>query len=449
MFGKNYKSNNFVSIIMQEIKKHITLSQLAAKVGLAVASSVEGEAWVTAEISECKVSGSGHCYLSLVERDENGGVSRAEFRASIWAAKYRMIDSYFRSSTGSTLQQGMKILARVAINYHPVYGLSLVISDIDPSYTIGEAERERQQTIARLKADGLFELQREFALPIVAQRFAVISSATAAGFEDFIKQLNDSPYQIEVELFAAFVQGEQTERSIIEALSKIEKRARQFDAVIIIRGGGSASDLRWFDSYNICAAVASFPLPVLTGIGHEKDVSVTDMVAYHMFKTPTAVAAGLVDRLATVDARIENLGASVVSLAQNRLLVENSRLDKATHAMQSLTGEVLKTAAVKLSRLNSSIASVSMAVILKEINRLQQCRSSLNQSVESVFERQKSALELLASKIDGRNPRKILKMGYSIVKTSDGRSIKTINDAPRGTILDIELTDGTIKTEVR
>lgn len=434
---------------MHEVQKHITLSQLAARVGDALRSALGGEVWTVAEISQCSVGSAGHCYLNLVERDEGASALKAEFRAAIWAGKYKMIESYFLSSTGSRLAAGMKVLIRVSLNYHPTYGISLVISDIDPTYTVGETERKRQQTIERLKKEGLWDLQREFALPIVAQRFAVVSSATAAGFEDFLKQISDSPYKIDVELFAALMQGTETAQSVVAALSKIETRARDFDAVIIIRGGGSTSDLSWFDAYDICRAVAQFPLPVLTGIGHEKDTSIADMVAYHSFKTPTAVASGLVDRLATIDSRIENMRDSLVSLSTNRLLVENSRLDKAAHTLGRLTSDALKGAALRLEKSSGAILSTAASAIERRENQLLQHKNSIGQLASAFLDRQRATLTLMAERIDGRNPRRILKMGYAIVKLPTGGSLKSTYDAPRGTILDIELTDGTIKTEVQ
>lgn len=433
----------------QEIQKHITLSVLASMVSQAVSEQFPSELWVVAEISECSVKGAGHCYLSLVERAEQGSAPLAEFKAAIWASKYRMIDSYFRSATGSTLQAGMKIMIRAAISFHPNYGLSLIISDIDPTYTVGETERQRRATIERLEREGLMELQREFALPIVAQRFAVISSATAAGFEDFCKQIHDSPYNISVTLFAALMQGEQTERSVIAALDQIDLRAREFDAVIIIRGGGSASDLRWFDSYELCAAISQFGLPVLTGIGHEKDTSVADMVAFHSFKTPTAVAAGLVDRLCAIDKRLATLQGTVIGLAQNTLLAENARTARTANALQKLTTERLKSAEIKLEKLTSTMIMGARTVIERQTSRLERTNQMIKSAAVAALAKAHSTLELMNEKIESNNPRKILKRGYSIVTSSEGQILKSVSDAHRGTILNIELTDGTIKTEVK
>ncbi|MEG1670864.1 MAG: exodeoxyribonuclease VII large subunit [Mucinivorans sp.] len=516
--------------------QHISLSALAARVNAATRSAFPSEIWVVGEISQCQINASGHCYLNLVERAEAGASPLAEFRAAIWAAKYSRIEHSFNNATGMALQNGMKVLLRVAVNYHPVYGLSLIVSDIDPNYTIGESERERRATIARLEKEGKMNLQREFALPLVAQRFAVISSATAAGYEDFVKQIDSSSYNIHYELFAAMMQGDQTEGSVKAALDRILLRQTEFDGVIIIRGGGSASDLRWFDSYGLCAAIAQFSLPVLTGIGHEKDTSVADMVAFHSFKTPTAVAAGLVERMAVVDGRFDKMKDAVVSTAQNLLLAENNRLNKLAISMQQLTLDSLHSARLRLEKVfsatkivastvvakqssiveqreqtvrNLAFAAIERArnmldrqlstpdmaknIILLENGRLTRAAAMMQQFTTNKFhasslelgrlvslitintdgvvarqtnllaqraqtvrnlafttiEKTRTTLTLLSEKIESRNPRKILKMGYSIVVATDGHVVKTVSQAPIGTLLNIELSDGIIKTEVK
>lgn len=430
-------------------KNYISLSALASRVNIAVQNALPGQEWVVAEISECKVNtSSGHCYMNLVERPAAGGAPLAEFRAAIWAKQYNMIASYFLQSTGMTLEAGMKVLLCVAVNYHPVYGLSLLVSDIDPTYTVGEGERERRATIARLEKENLMDMQREFALPLVALRFAVVSSATAAGYEDFMKQIQASPYDINCQLFVAAMQGEQTERSVIAALEKISKRAAEFDAVIIIRGGGSASDLRWFDSYALAAAIARFELPVMTGIGHEKDTSVADLVAFHSFKTPTAVAAGLVERVAMINARLERMMEATIGVAQNVFLGESARLNKVATTLSQLTIDKLHMARLKLEKLTADTTLGASTVVARQVNALQQVEGRVQSVVSVAIEKARSMLELLAWKVENRNPRSILKMGYSIVKSDDGRAIKSVSQAQSGAILNIELTDGTIKTKV-
>ena len=276
---------------------HITLSQLQRLVKETLHERFALPVWVSAEISEIKVNYSGHCYLELVEKGGDNGVPLAQSRAVIWRTAYPRIARYFEAETGQRLAAGIKILAKVAVNYHELYGFSLQITDIDPTYTLGDMERQRQMTIAQLQKEGVWDMNREAPMPVVVQRVAVVSSANAAGYQDFRKELAKSPYRFEVTLFDAFMQGAAAEESIVTALCAVAERMDEFDAVVLIRGGGSASDLNCFNAYRLCAHVAQFPLPILTGIGHDKDTSVADMVAHTALKTPTAVAGWLVERM--------------------------------------------------------------------------------------------------------------------------------------------------------
>ena len=276
---------------------HITLSQLQRLVKETLHERFALPVWVSAEISEIKVNYSGHCYLELVEKGGDNGVPLAQSRAVIWRTAYPRIAGYFEAETGQRLAAGIKILAKVAVNYHELYGFSLQITDIDPTYTLGDMERQRQITIAQLQQEGVWDMNREAPMPVVVQRVAVVSSANAAGYQDFRKELAKSPYRFDVTLFDAFMQGAAAEESIVAALCAVAERMDEFDAVVLIRGGGSASDLNCFNAYRLCAHVAQFPLPILTGIGHDKDTSVADMVAHTALKTPTAVAGWLVERM--------------------------------------------------------------------------------------------------------------------------------------------------------
>ena len=274
--------------------------------------------WVTAEISELKVNYSGHCYLELVEKGGANHVPKAKATGIIWRSTYAMLEPYFRQMTGQTLSAGLQVLIKVVVTYHELYGLSLQITDIDPAYTLGDMERQRQETIARLQEDGVYDMNRELELPAVMQRIAVVSSRNAAGYQDFCKELANGIYRFDVELFDAFMQGAGAEDSIIAALGAVADRIDDFDAMVIIRGGGSQSDLGCFDSYRLCCHLAQFPLPVIAGIGHDKDQSVADLVAAVSVKTPTAVAVYLKDRCAALDdwlqERLEELSSHVLTL---------------------------------------------------------------------------------------------------------------------------------------
>ena len=271
--------------------QYITLSELQRRVRQVLEERFALPLWVSAEIAEVKVNYSGHCYLELVEKGEGDGVPKAQARAVIWRSQYARIAAYFEAETGQRLAAGMRILAKATVNYHELYGFSLQLLDVDPAYTLGDMERQRQQTIARLQAEGVWEMTRQQALPAVVQRIAVVSSSRAAGYQDFCNELAKSPYRFCLTLFDAVVQGAAAEDSIVDALSRIAAAGEAFDAVVMIRGGGSSSDLNCFNAYRLCNHVAQFPLPVVTGIGHDKDTSVADLVAHTALKTPTAVAA--------------------------------------------------------------------------------------------------------------------------------------------------------------
>ena len=285
-------------------ESYISLSELQRRIKGAVEMSLPVPLWVAAEIAEIKVNHSGHCYLELVEkaepaaacRGDAGAVPKAQARAVIWRSQYAMLSSYFEAETGCRLEAGMRVLAKVLVSYHGLYGLTLQVTDLDASYTLGEVERQRQLTIRRLQADGVWDMNREMPLPLLVQRIAVVSSSAAAGYRDFRNELRGGGYAFTVTLFDAVVQGAAAEESLVAALCAVAERADEFDAVVLIRGGGSASDLSCFNSYRLCSHVAQFPLPVITGIGHDKDTSVADMVAHTALKTPTAVATWLTER---------------------------------------------------------------------------------------------------------------------------------------------------------
>ena len=289
---------------------HISLSELQALIKRGIDNAHPLPYWVTAEISELKVNYSGHCYIELVEKGGANHVPKAKASAVIWRSGYPMIASYFQGATGQVLAAGLKVLVKVVVSYHELYGLSLQITDIDPTYTLGDMERQRQETIRRLRQDGVFDMNRELPLPAAIQRIAVISSRNAAGYQDFMKEISSSPYGFEITLFDAFMQGAEAEESIVRALGEAADRADGFDALVLIRGGGSQSDLGCFNSYRLCCYLAQFPLPVIAGIGHDKDQSVADLVAAVSLKTPTAVAVYLKNGMAEFDAGLDDMRIS-------------------------------------------------------------------------------------------------------------------------------------------
>lgn len=426
------------------MESFITLSALQGELRAVIERHAGGERWVVAEISECKVNYAGHCYLELVERPDNGKAPVAQARAIIWASTYKLIGSYFRFETGSDIAAGMKVLLKCAVSYHPVYGLSLVISDIDPGYTLGETERLRRQTIAQLREEGVFEMNKEFELPEVIQRIAVVSSPKAAGYRDFMQELEASPYRFETRLFPAVMQGEAAENSLVDALDAVAELGDvPFDAVVIIRGGGSTSDLGCFDNYRLCAYVAQFPLPVITGIGHDKDVSVADMVAHTSLKTPTAVAAFLVDRAAAVDGRLDDLGERVRSRARQTLMAETNRIENAGLQLASRSAGALHGGLARLERMRNDLRFRAGGRLATE---RQQCGAfglRLTAAAEGATARCRARLELLEVSVEGRSPKRILSRGYAIV-----RGVRGVGDARIGQAVEIELRDGVLGANV-
>ena len=304
----------------------LTLSELCALIGEALDDGLASSYWVKAEISSLSERG-GHLYLELVESSGSTAGkpsgTTAKMRATCWAGTKEMLMAYFESETGQTLQPGMAVLVEAEVQYHPVYGLSLSIVGIDPKYTLGDLARQRQQTIAQLQADGLLDAQQLIPLPTLIRRIAVISSPNAAGYEDFCHQLDDSPYPFETRLFPAIMQGEGAADSIIAALEEIA----DFDCIVIIRGGGATTDLSCFDHYELCAVCAQCELPIITGIGHTRDVSVLDLVAHEALKTPTAVAEWLIHRLDEQTGRIADLLVRLHRTAERQILVRQHRVE--------------------------------------------------------------------------------------------------------------------------
>ena len=401
--------------------QHITLRELQRRVKSALEGQFALPLWVSAEISEIKVNYSGHCYLELVEKGGDNGVPTAQARAVVWRSHYPRISGYFEAETGQRLAAGIKILAKVLVSYHELYGFSLQITDIDPSYTLGDMERQRQQTIAQLQQEGVWDMNREAPMPVVVQRVAVVSSANAAGYQDFRKELAKSPYRFEVTLFDAFMQGAAAEESIVTALCAVAERMDEFDAVVLIRGGGSASDLNCFNAYRLCAHVAQFPLPILTGIGHDKDTSVADMVAHTALKTPTAVAGWLVERMTQTE----------------------GWLDYAALQLHDATKAAMHASEVRLERLTSDLRQMSGDLLTRQRLRAEHLSALLPEAVRNFLARQATRLDNAAELIAGRSPERILRLGFAVVRTG-GKAVVSARGIRKGDALEIEVADGTI-----
>ena len=409
--------------------QHITLKELQQQIKSAVEEALPLPVWVVAEVAELKVNYSGHCYLELVEKSEpkRGGSSTptAQARAVIWRSQWAMLAPYFRQQTGSELAAGMKILAKVLVSYHELYGLSLQISDIDPSYTLGEVERQKQMTIAQLKADGVWDMNREQQLPYLVQRIAVVSSAAAAGYRDFMNELREGGYAFRCDLYDVVVQGAAAEESICAALYEVALKQELYDAVVLIRGGGSASDLSCFNSYRLCSYVAQFPLPVLTGIGHDKDTSVADMVAHTPLKTPTAVAAWLVDRMERIEGWLEEMTVQLASLATEATKREELRLERMASELKLQAATYCQRAGAHLELMREQVESL----VLRRL------------------EREQGRLELMERSVEALSPKRIMQLGFAVVRAG-GKALTSVGAAKAGEELEIELKDGVIKARV-
>jgi exodeoxyribonuclease VII large subunit len=427
--------------------------------------------WVTAEISEIKVNSSGHCYLELIEKPPDDKNVSSRIKAIIWSKRYWFLRSLFENVTGAPLREGMKILVKVKIEYHEIYGLSLIISDIDPSYTAGEMAIRRQMIIRKLEEEGVFSMNRELDFPVVPQRIAVISSKNAAGYSDFIKHLkgNNQGFVFYTALFETVMQGNETEKSVIGALDRIADQIELFDLVAIIRGGGSQSDLSWFDNYNIAFYVTQFPLPVITGIGHEKDLSVTDLVANMALKTPTAVADYLVNCLEEAEKSLKLLSDGIASFSASviehyRSLLESSgsKLIPLAKLLISAKKKVVSDSIIELinygkdfiiragllpenqkSRLISSVAT------LKSMKKslIEKYGYDLRSLASKMFSLKNHKMEELERNLSILDPVNVLKRGFTIT-TLNGIIVKSSNGVAKDDFIDTIFSDGRVKSKV-
>jgi len=379
---------------------HMSLYELNSLIKSELQNSMAPSYWVIAEISELRENVKGHCYMELVEKERN--FIQAKIRANIWAYTYRAIKQQFNQATGSPLKAGIKVLFNVSINFHEVYGMSLTVNNIDPNFTIGEKTKQREETIKKLREEGYLELNKGLPLPLVPQRLAIISSSTAAGYGDFMDQLsnNAQQYDFKTETFNAVMQGNETEESIGKALANIKERSSEFDLIVIIRGGGAQTDLDSFDAYGLAKLIAAAPLPVLTGIGHERDETIADLVANTSLKTPTAVAEFIINGMD----RFYN------SIYELNIRLERGIRDKFSRAKDQLSHQTHR-----LERAGSTY-------IKQADNLLRDKAHMLKFASKAKVEKQRNSLDNLQNKIKLIDPENVFKRGYSIT-LKNGRSI--------------------------
>lgn len=403
--------------------------------------------WIKAEMSDVRVNQNGHCYLEFIEKDKSGKNLVAKVRGMIWANTFHLLKSYFENSTKQSFASGLKVLVQVSVDFHELYGLSLTVHDIDPSYTLGDQALNRAAILKQLEEDGVLYLNKELDMPLPANRIAIISSPTAAGYEDFLDQLynNAFGFAFYTKLFPAIMQGDRAEDSIISALERIYENQDLFDAVVIIRGGGATSDLNCFDSYLLAASCAQFPLPIITGIGHERDETVLDIVAHTRAKTPTAVAEFLINNMAETASELAEISQDIVSLVSQRLQEESLQLS----VFETKNSFVLKS----WYKEQQAVLSSSKLVLMRGMQRIQRdnlnkfnslqdilnkkslqtfktneelfvnMESVLSRNTQRLFKEESNKLEVLEKHLQLSSPQNILKKGYTLTMKA-GKVIK-------------------------
>lgn len=413
--------------------KRLTLFELNHLVRDVLECEMPDEYWVEAELSECRES-KGHCYMELIQKDERNATPIAKADAKCWASKWMLIRPYFERTTGERLRAGMKVLLKVYPQFHEAFGFSWIVTDIDPTYTLGDMVRKRQEIIRQLKEEGVFDLQRELKLPLFCQHIAVISSESAAGYGDFCHQLSDNPYgfQFQTQLFPAIMQGEGVSQSIIAALENIYNgqwstvNGQYFDCVVIIRGGGATSDMSGFDTLSLAENVANFPLPIITGIGHDRDESILDMVSHTRVKTPTAAAAFLVDHLKGVLDTIEGAQSLITHYARQKLSTLQSQL----------------------ATIQEILPKLFLAVKIRQDARIENLEARFPLLAERRLTAERHRLQLTEEKLKALDPQLLLKRGYSIT-LHNGKAVHNPLALKAGDEIETRLEKGTIKSIIK
>ena len=405
---------------------HFSLLELNRLVRATIEDTLCEQYWLEAEIGQIGEN-NGHCYLEFIQKVEGHNTPVARAKAKCWRNVWGSVRPYFEHTTGQTLTLGMKVLVLVHPDFHEAFGFSWIVDDIDPRFTLGDMARRRQEIIRQLKAEGVFDLNRELPLPLFTQRIAVISSSTAAGYGDFCRQLEENKrgFRFSVTLYESLMQGEGVERSIISALDKINAHIDDYDCVVIIRGGGATSDMSGFDSLLLAENVANFPLPVITGIGHDRDECILDMVSHTRVKTPTAAAAFLIDRLEQVARRIDDAADRITSYVQHRMEIEKMRLSRAAERIPILFSLVKSKQENKMETLNQRIAS----------------------AVQRLIDRRRHTLDILEQRTKSLDPTLLLQRGYSITLVN-GHALRSPSAVKPGDVIVTRLADGTVKSTV-
>lgn len=426
----------------------LTLFELNSMVRDVIETTLDRAYWVEAELSEAREV-RGHCYMELIQKDIFSPTPVARASAKCWRTTWVRLKPKFERATGETLHAGLKVMLLVTASFHEAYGFSWIVQDIDPTYTLGDMARKRLEIIRQLKDEGVFDLQRELKIPMFAQRVAVISSENAAGYGDFCRQLldNDYGFAFHIELFPAVMQGEQVETTIIAALNDIYGRAGDFDVVVIIRGGGATAAMSGFDTLALAENVANFPLPIITGIGHDRDESVLDMVSNTRVKTPTAAASFLIDNLANVWSHIDNMRELIVSYTQHRIDAEKSRFRSVSERIPVLFSLVKERQNTRLDRLSTRISNLTKEKISEANHHIIILESNILPMTERIMTREKNHLEQLSLRMKALDPELLLKRGYSIT-LHNGKTLKDVATLKAGDVIETRFAKGVAKSTV-
>jgi exodeoxyribonuclease VII large subunit len=448
-----------------EENKFISLFDLNNHVKLGLKKLFPESYWVVGEISEMNLNQSGHCYLELIEKSSETEQIIARAKATIWAYTFRMLKPYFESVTGQRLSVGLKVMIMVSIEFHELYGYSLNVKDIEPNFTLGDLTRKKQEIIKQLQSEGVFDLNKQLDFPIVPQKIAVISSETAAGYGDFVDQLNQNNYgyKFYIKLFQAYMQGAEAEKSIISALEQIFETGNFFDLVVIIRGGGSQADLDCFNSYWLSYHITQFPIPILTGIGHERDETIADLVAFENLKTPTAVAEYIISKTAEFEMEMEEISNQALSIINDRIEelyneLENARQRVVTYSKLYLTGEFqkvqqisllmkkelknyLKRSSANLAMIKARLKSASQKIIPQQKRELSEIKRNLIKNLKTNILIEENKLDKYSEKVLILDPVNILKRGYTITY-KNGMVVKNSDTLKAGDIISTQWHNG-------
>ena len=404
--------------------------------------------WVIAETSDLRLNRSGHCYTELIEKDARGETV-AKMGAAIWAGNYSKLYNKFLKATGQVLATGMKVLVNVSVSYHRLYGMKVVINDIDPSYTMGDMERQRQEILNRLKAEGIIDMNKQLPFPQVPQRIAIISAEGAAGYGDFMNQLLGNPYGLQFYtcLFNAVMQGAQTVPTVLAALDRINAHQQLFDCVVIIRGGGATSELNSFDNYDLAANVAQFPLPVIVGIGHERDVTVLDYVAGKRVKTPTAAAEWLILQGTNALAHLNELQDAVVTAVRDTVSQAREHLAYFTSMIPATARRIIDTNRIRLDNNAKNIPVAANGLIANQRTRLDHAVERIGDVIAVAMQREQQRLQALQDKATLLSPDNTLKRGYALVRKGD-KCVTAADQVHSGDQITVQFAVGTTAATV-